>query len=88
MSHQPVWLEHLKPWLLERAKYSRVDPKEVANLGSGDKDEYLWRSLQRDIFVGVVEEIMAYVDNAINTVEYLRKKKKGEIVEKDFQIGK
>src|SRR3990167_425394 len=88
LANQPVWQEVFRPWLLKRASYTRVDPKEVVNLGTGDKEEYLWRSLVRDVFVGVIEEIIQFVESTEATAKALEKKKKGEKDIKDFQIGK
>jgi len=84
----PVWEQVIKPWLLSKTEYVRVDPKEVIGLGSEAREEYLWRSLLRDVYLGVIKDIIELIEGSEKIVLDLRKKAKGEIEEKDFQIGR
>ena len=77
LSQNRGWLEVLKPWLEDRLHNSWLDPTKIK-----DTKEFLYQYAFAWSFAKAVGEILAFVDQAKNETERLRKKEKGETVDK------
>jgi len=78
------WQEGLKPLLEAKRDQSFPDPSKFKT-----EDKFLYAAKVASVFKKVVAEIIGYVEQGVPyTVERLRKKQKGELVEPDFGIGR
>ena len=74
------WVEVLRPFLEKFLHHSWVNPRECK-----DEKDFMWQELQRADYAQFTKELLDWMDNSISTAEQLRKKEKGEIVDK-FRI--
>ena len=67
--------QHYKGWL-ESKLNPRVNPLEFK-----DEKEYLYASRVRDVYIGVIAEVLEWVEKNIEASKHYQKMEKGEIPE-------
>ena len=78
------WREVLKPYLEDRRTKSFPDPVDFKT-----QKEFTHAALSSSAFKKVIQELLHYLEVDIpEQVKTLEKKEKGELVEKDFGIGR
>lgn len=70
-------MEVLQPHLDQFLTHSWVNPRECKDL-----KQFGWQELQRADYAQFVKELFAWMDNKIAEAVNLRKKEKGEIIDK------
>ena len=84
LTAQRGWTEVLKPYLEDRRTKSFPDPVDFKT-----QKEFTHAALSSSAFKKVIQELLHYLEVDIpEQVKTLEKKEKGELVEKDFGIGR
>lgn len=81
LSDHPGWVEVLRPWIQVKLQESFPDPSAFKSV-----EEFTYAALASSALKKALAEILMFVENQKQTMEYLQKKDRGEL-ENKFKIG-
>jgi hypothetical protein len=83
MSQQEGWEQVLKPWLIAKRDQSFPDPSQFKR-----DEEFNYAAKVASVFKKVVAEILVYVEQQKEVLDFLNKKKFNKNNKDPFKIGK